>query len=214
MKISASILNANFLDLENEIKKTEAAGIDSFHLDVMDGHFVPNLSFGTPILKAIKKIAQKPIFSHLMVTEPEKMIEWFLADSTGVIFHIEATEKVRDCINLIHRANRYCGIACNPETPYSLLLPYLAEVEDILVMSVHPGFGGQKFIADVLPKIEKLKETGREKGLPFIVSVDGGVNEEITPQLRKAGVDKIVVGSYLFRSPDYRATIAKLRCLI
>ncbi|MEO0102380.1 MAG: ribulose-phosphate 3-epimerase [candidate division WOR-3 bacterium] len=214
MKISASILNANFLDLEKEIKKAEAAGIDSFHLDVMDGHFVPNLSFGTPILKVIKKISQKPIFSHLMVFKPEKMIEWFLPDSAGVIFHIEATEKVRDCIKIIHQANRYCGIACNPETPYSLLLPYLGEVDDILVMSVHPGFGGQKFMPAVLEKIRKIKEIGKKEELSFIVSVDGGVNEENLLLLKEVGVDMVIVGTFLFRSPDYKKTIERLRCLI
>jgi|UniRef100_A0A7C3UNG7 ribulose-phosphate 3-epimerase len=212
MKISASILNCNFLQLGNEIKKAEEAGIDSFHLDVMDGHFVPNLSFGTPILKVVRQVTQKPIFSHLMVWEPEKMIERFLPDSDGVIFHIEATKKVKECITLIHQANRLCGIACNPETPYSHLLPHLEEVEDILVMSVHPGFGGQRFIPDVLDKIKRLKEIGKEKRLSFIVSVDGGVNKDNVSLLKEAGVDMIIVGTYLFHSSDYKKALAELRC--
>ncbi len=213
MKISASILNCNFLYLAKEIAQVELAGIDSFHLDVMDGHFVPNLSFGTPILNAVRKIAKKPIFSHLMVKEPEKMIKNFLSDSAGVIFHIEATEKVRECINLIHQANKDCGVAINPETPESLLFPYLNDVEDILVMSVHPGFGGQKFIPEVLTKIKRLKEIRERRNFSFIISVDGGVNEENIPLLRQAGIDMVIVGTFLFRSADYKETLARLRCL-
>ncbi|MEO0116112.1 MAG: ribulose-phosphate 3-epimerase [candidate division WOR-3 bacterium] len=214
MKISGSILNANFLILAQEIEKAEAAGIDSFHLDVMDGHFVPNLSFGTTVVKAIRKIATKPIFSHLMVFEPEKMLEWFLPDSDGVIFHIEATKRVKDCIRFIRRAKRLCGIALNPNTPHTLILPYLKEVDDVLVMSVQPGFGGQKFMPVVLEKIRKIKEVGKEKKLSFIVSVDGGVNDENLPLLKEVGVDMVIVGTFLFRSPDYKKTIERLRCLI
>ncbi len=214
MKISASILNCNFLQLESEIKKAEEAGVDSFHLDVMDGHFVPNLSFGTPILKSVKLVATKPIFSHLMVLAPEKMIEYFLADSSGVIFHIEATENVQECINLIHRANKICGIAINPETSYLRVLPYLPDLDEILFMTVHPGFGGQEFIKAVVPRIKELAEIIKREKLPVSLSVDGGVNKDNLPLLREAGVDKIIVGTFLFRSPDYKRLVAELRCLM
>ncbi len=214
MKIAASILNCNFLYLAEEIKKAEAAGIDCFHLDVMDGHFVPNLSFGIPILKCLKKIATKPIITHLMVKEPEKMIKNFLPDSEGIIFHLEATKKVRHCINLVHKEKKCCGIALNPKTSYKKVLPYLEEIEDILVMSVHPGFGGQKFLPEVIPKIKKLKAIIQKVNRPLIISVDGGVNYENTPLLRAVGVDMIIVGTFLFSSSDYKKTIAGLKCLI
>jgi|YelNatPaOPRAMG01_1025707.scaffolds.fasta_scaffold00040_8 ribulose-phosphate 3-epimerase len=214
MHISASILNCNFLKLEEEIKKVEAAGIDSFHLDVMDGHFVPNLSFGTPIFNALKKIATKPIITHLMVLSPFKMVDWFSDGSQGIIFHYEAIEKkaeLKETIKKIKAKNLECGIALNPPTPIEKLFPYLSELDEILIMSVFPGFGGQKFMPEVIKKIEDLKSLIVKKNLKITISVDGGVGPENSQLLIAAGVDKLIVGSAIFKEKDYSAVIKKIK---
>lgn len=214
MHISASILNCNFLKLEEEIKKAEEAGIDSFHLDVMDGHFVPNLSFGTPIFNALKKVAQKPIITHLMVFSPIKMIEWFIPGSLGIIFHYEAMKdekELKETINKIKENNLECGVALNPPTPIESIFPYLYELNEILIMSVYPGFGGQKFIPEVIKKIEDLKKLITKENLKITISVDGGVGPENSKLLILAGADKLIVGSAIFKEKDYSLVIKKIR---
>ncbi|MCX7836385.1 MAG: ribulose-phosphate 3-epimerase [candidate division WOR-3 bacterium] len=214
MHISASILNCNFLKLEEEIKKVEEAGIDSFHLDVMDGHFVPNLSFGTPIFNALKKIAKKPIITHLMVLSPIKMVDWFANGSLGIIFHYEAMNnegELKETIKKIKEKNLECGIALNPPTPIEEIFPYLSEINEILVMSVYPGFGGQKFIPEVIKKIENLKKLILQKNLKITISVDGGVGPENSKQLISAGVDKLIIGSAIFKEKDYSLIIKKIK---
>ncbi len=214
MHISASILNCNFLKLEEEIKKVEAAGIDSFHLDVMDGHFVSNLSFGTPIFNALKKITQKPIITHLMVFSPIKMVEWFIPGSLEIIFHYEAMKdekELKATINKIKNNNLKCGIALNPPTPIENILPYLSEFNEILIMSVNPGFGGQKFIPETIKKIEQLRNLINKENLKITLSVDGGVGPENSKLLITAGVDKLVVGSAIFREKDYSLIVKKLK---
>lgn len=214
MHISVSILNCNFLKLEEEIRKVEKTGIDSFHLDVMDGHFVPNLSFGTPIFNALKKVTKKPIITHLMVFSPIKMIDWFLPGSSGIIFHYEAMKdkkELKETINKIKENNSAVGIALNPPTPIEKVSPYLLEINEILIMSVYPGFGGQKFISEIIKKIEELKKLVIKENIKITISVDGGVGPENSKQLISAGADKLVVGSAIFKERDYSSIIKKIK---
>ncbi len=213
MKIAASVLNCNFLNLGEEIKKVQQAGIDAIHLDVMDGHFVPNLSFGIPLLKAIKPILKVPIISHLMVAEPEKMIEYFLSDSDGIIFHIEATNNPTQCLKLINESNKISGIALNPDTPIEHVAPYLDFIKEILIMSVYPGFGGQKFIAETITKIMKTKAMVKNQRNQIMIAVDGGVNLNNGQELIKAGADILIAGTAIFHSPNYAETIRHFRSL-
>lgn len=213
MKIAASILNCNFLNLGEEIKKVQQAGIDAIHLDVMDGHFVPNLSFGIPLLKAIKPILKVPIISHLMVAEPEKMIEYFLLDSDGIIFHIEATNNPHQCLKLINETNKISGIALNPDTPIKHVTPYLDFIKEILIMSVYPGFGGQKFIQETITKIMETKAMVKNQRNQIMIAVDGGVNLNNGQELIKAGADILIAGTAIFHSPNYAETIRQFRSL-
>ncbi len=212
MKVAASILNCDFLRLGDEIRKVQDAGIDMIHLDVMDGHFVPNLSFGIPILKVIKPIAKAPIFSHLMVKEPEKMIDKFISDSDAIIFHLEATKKPKDCLKFIKDGKKLAGIALNPHTSPNEIKPFLDDIYEILIMSVHPGFGGQKFILETIEKVRKTKEIIKNQKNQIAVAVDGGVNPDNTKLLVEAGVDILVAGTAIFKSKDYAETIRKLKC--
>lgn len=213
MKIAASILNCNFLNLGEEIEKVQLAGIDAIHLDVMDGHFVPNLSFGVPLLKAIKPILKVPVLSHLMVNEPEKMIEYFIPDSDGIIFHIEATSKPNQCLKLIQKADKVAGIALNPNTPIEQVEPYLEFISEILIMSVYPGFGGQKFIPETVTKIAKTKDMIKNKRNSILIAVDGGVNLNNAQELIKAGADVLIAGTAIFHSQNYAETIKQFKSL-
>jgi ribulose-phosphate 3-epimerase len=213
VRIAASVLNCNFLYLADEMKKVQDAGVDLIHLDVMDGHFVPNLSFGVPILKTIKPVVKIPIFSHLMVFEPEKMIEKFIPESAAIIFHIEATKKPQQCIELINNANRLMGIALNPETTLETIKPYMDSIYEILIMSVNPGFGGQEFISTTIDKVKQTKRLIKENKKDIVIAVDGGVNINNAQSLIDVGVDVLVAGTAIFRSKNYAETIEKLRCL-
>jgi len=212
-RIAASVLNCNFLHLADEIKEVQAAGIDIIHLDVMDGHFVPNLSFGVPILKAIKPILKVPIFSHLMVIEPENLIEKFIIESDAIIFHIEASKKPEHCLELINNANRLAGIALNPDTALETIVPFLNNIYEILIMSVNPGFGGQGFISTTIDKVKRAKRLIKDADKKIVIAVDGGVNTSNACSLIDAGVDILVAGTTIFRSKNYADTIRLLRCL-
>lgn len=210
-KIAASILNADFLYLEQEIKKVQKAGIDLIHLDVMDGQFVPNLSFGVPILEAIRPIVKVPVFSHLMVAQPENIIDKFIPASDAVIFHIEATKKPKRCIKIIKNSKKLVGIALNPNTPIKKVEPYLNDIYEILIMSVYPGFGGQKFIPKTIEKVKRTKALIKKYNKPIVIAVDGGVSENNAKSLIDAGVDILVVGTAIFHSTNYAVTIRKLK---
>jgi ribulose-phosphate 3-epimerase len=211
IKLAASILNCDLLHLSDEIKEIQNAGIDIIHLDVMDGQFVPNLSFGIPILQAIKPIIKVPVFSHLMIIKPEMMIEKFAKDSDAVIFHIEATNKPKHCLELIKKYKKLAGISLNPDTPLKKVEPYLEDIYEILIMSVNPGFGGQSFIPATVDKVRKAKEMIQSIKKDIVIAVDGGVNQGNAKVLVDAGTNILVAGTAIFKSKDYAETISKLR---
>ena len=199
-QISASILNADFARLGDEVRRAAEGGVDSIHLDVMDGRFVPNLSLGPVVVEAIRPFSALPYHSHLMIQEPMRYVESFAqAGSDLVIFHVEADGHPREVIEAIHRTGRAAGIALNPETEAEAVFPYLDELDLLLVMTVHPGFGGQEFLADVLPKISALRAEADRRGLDLPIGVDGGVNQETIAMAYGAGGDVLIVGSGLYR---------------
>lgn len=215
VKIAASILNCNFLQLEQEVKAVEVAGVDALHLDVMDGHFVPNLSFGVPILKSIRPITDLPIISHLMVIKPEDLIDKFIKESDGIVFHIEATESSQltsDCLKQIHQAKKLAGISLNPDTPVERIFEYANQLDEVLVMSVFPGFGGQAFFPESLDRIRAIRKYFASVNSRASIGVDGGVNGQNAASLIEAGVDILIAGTAIFRASNYQTAIEKLRC--
>jgi len=213
VSISASILDCDFLRLEAELRAITDAGIDAIHLDIMDGHFVPNLSFGLPIARAVRQTVRVPIYVHLMVINPETLIDKFAPYADFVIFHIEATEKPADCINRIINANCAPGIALNPDTPVDKIQPFLSQIQNVLIMSVYPGFGGQQFISESLGRIRRVREIREQNSLNYTISVDGGVGPTNAGKIIQAGADILVAGSAIFKSTDYAHTIRQLKCL-
>ncbi len=198
-QISASILNADFARLGEEVRRAADAGVDSVHLDVMDGHFVENISLGPVVVEALRSATPLPYHSHLMISQPLRYVRAFAeAGSDLVAFHVEADDDPDAVIQEIHRTGRAAGLALNPETPVEAAIPYLEAVDLVLVMSVHPGWGGQAFIADVLPKLTALRAEADRRGLDLPIGVDGGVNLETIGPAYAAGGDVLVTGSALY----------------
>ncbi|NQV17041.1 MAG: ribulose-phosphate 3-epimerase [Armatimonadetes bacterium] len=211
-KIATSILTANFNNLQQEILKIQNAEADILHLDVMDGHFVPNLTFGLPIIKQIKDISKIPVDVHLMVSNPQNYLET-LADwgIKYVSIHQEVVHHLHRQISVLKSKKVKAGIALNPATPIETILPILPELDFVLLMSVNPGFGGQKFLPLVYKKIIELKNFAASINPDLEIEVDGGVNKDNASKLVKAGADILVSGSYIFGSTDYKKQILSLR---
>ena len=212
IKVSPSILAADFGNIERECNLIDKSDADWFHLDVMDGIFVPNISFGMPVVKAIRKMTSKPLDVHLMITEPERYIEKFIDLGSDIIsFHIEATNKLEENISLIKSKNIKAGIAINPDTPISELKDIISKIDLVCLMGVHPGFAGQKFIDKTLHRLKELKGLIESSNSKALIEIDGGVNAHNYMELRSLGADVLVAGSYIFNAEDYNEVIKKLK---
>jgi len=213
MKIIApSILSADFSKLGDEIKSVEEAGADWIHVDVMDGHFVPNITMGPAIVKAVKRVTSLPIDVHLMIENPEFFIQDFVdAGATMISAHVETCTHLNRTIQMIKEVGLSPGIVLNPSTPLSSIDWALEYVDFVLIMSVNPGFGGQKFISNSLSKIKVLRRIIEDRGLSTLIQIDGGVKEENIKEISLAGADACVAGSAIFGSKNYKETIQKLK---
>ena len=213
--VAPSILSADFNNLKDEIKLVESLGAEYLHFDVMDGHFVPNISFGQPVLKCIAHSHSMINDVHIMISEPKRYAKEFVDSGANILtFHFEACKdlkEVEEVIDIIHENGAKAGLSVKPNTPVEAIYPVLHKLDLVLVMSVEPGFGGQKFIPSALDKISKVKKLILEKGYSCLVEVDGGINEETGRLCKEAGVDILVAGSYLFGKSDIEERIKKLR---
>lgn len=213
-KISPSLLSADFLNLQKDIEMLNESAADWIHCDVMDGVFVPNISFGFPVLEQVNKIAKKPLDVHLMIVQPEKFIQE-VKDAGAYIMtvHYEACTHLHRVVGAIHDAGMKAGVTLNPHTPIELLEDIIQDIDMVLLMSVNPGFGGQKFIERTISKVSKLKKMITERGLTTLIEVDGGVNLETGKKLLDAGADVLVAGNAVFKAPDPKAMIQQLKDL-
>ena len=210
-KILPSILSADFANLERDIKELENIGIDMFHIDVMDGNFVPNISFGFPIIESIRPKTDKVFDCHLMIANPENYVEQFCKVGCDMVsFHIEATNHADRLIQVIKDNGKKAGIVLNPQTSIESIKYLLPKLDYVLIMTVNPGFGGQKFIPEMLEKIEELAKLREEKNYNFLIEVDGGINIETSKACRDKGADLLVCGSFLFGASNKEKTLGEL----
>ena len=212
--ISPSLLSCDFANIQRDVEMINESQADWFHLDVMDGVFVPNISFGFPIIEAVKKHAKKPLDVHIMIQNPDDYINTFKDLGVDILtVHYEACTHLHRTIQAIKQTGMKAGVALNPHTPVSLLTDILNDLDLVLIMSVNPGFGGQKFIPNALNKVTELSELAKIKNPSLLIEVDGGVNLETGKELVKAGANALVAGSFVFNSTNPQQTIANLKSL-
>lgn len=214
MKVAPSILAANFIDLAKEIKRVNDAEVEYLHIDIMDGHFVPNISFGPDIVKQMRAETNVFFDVHLMITNPKEYLNSFVnAGSNSITYHYETNVNHLEMIELIHQARNKCGISIKPKTDPKEIIPYLNKIDLVLVMSVEPGFGGQKFMQNALEKIKFLDNYRKINNLNYQIEVDGGINLETAKLVKEAGADIVVAGTYLFKSDDFTSKVEEIESL-
>jgi len=214
-KLSVSILDSDFSCIKDTLVMLAKAKVDWIHFDVMDGNFVPNITFGAKIIKPLRKISKLTFDTHLMIKKPEKYLNNFIdAGSDIITIHYEAAKNINKIIEIIKKSGKKTGISIKPKTPINVLNSYLPDIDLVLIMSVEPGFGGQKFMEPVLEKVKYLKKIKNDKNYNFLIEIDGGINKETAPLALKAGVDVIVVGNAIFSSANAFKTIKEFKKLL
>ena len=212
MLIAPSLLSCDFSQMGQEIKRMELAKADFMHLDVMDGHFVPNITFGAPVIKTVRSYTDVPFDVHLMISEPLKYIDDFADAGADIItFHVESDSDIKETIEKIKSRGVKPGLVIKPNTPASAVFPYLSDLYMVLIMTVEPGFGGQSFMEDMLPKVKEIKDECKKRGIDMIIEADGGIGQATIQQCADAGIDVCVAGTAVFKAENAKETIERLQ---